>query len=251
VPLLEVEGVEVRSVTTGTDAQLALSREDFQCVVLGLGLGESEGEGPAPLEPLLRQASGSPLIVHATRPLSEAESAQLAAARRRQAIEVTHSAEQLLRHSCLALHRPEETLPSGQRRLLLEATQRRAALAGMRVLIIDDDVRNIFAMTSALERHGALVSYADNGQQGLELLNAGPPPQAVLVDIMMPELDGYEIMRRIREQPRHGQLPLIAVTAKAMPADREKCIRAGATHYLAKPVDAGQLVSALRVATTE
>ena len=103
----------------------------------------------------------------------------------------------------------------------------------------------------ALERHGALVNYADNGQQGLELLNSGPPPQAVLVDIMMPELDGYEIMRRIREQPRHAQLPLIAVTAKAMPADREKCIRAGATHYLAKPVDAGQLVSALRVATTE
>jgi CheY-like chemotaxis protein len=121
----------------------------------------------------------------------------------------------------------------------------------MRVLIIDDDVRNIFAMTSALERHGALVSYADNGQQGLELLNAGPPPQAVLVDIMMPELDGYEIMRRIRQQPRHARLPLIAVTAKAMPADREKCLRAGATHYLAKPVDAAQLVSALRVATTE
>jgi signal transduction histidine kinase/HAMP domain-containing protein/CheY-like chemotaxis protein len=245
VPLLGGEGVEVRSVTTGTDAQLALSREDFQCVVLSLG------EGPFALEPLLRQAPGMPLLVHALRPLSEAESAQIAAARRRQPIEVTHSAEQLLRHSCLALHRPEETLPSGQRRLLLEATQRRAALAGMRVLIIDDDVRNIFAMTSALERHGALVSYADNGQQGLELLNAGPPPQAVLVDIMMPELDGYEIMRRIREQPRHAQLPLIAVTAKAMPADREKCLRAGATHYLAKPVDAGQLVSALRVATTE
>jgi len=245
VPLLGGEGVDVRSVTTGTDAQLALSREDFQCVVLGLG------EGPALLEPLLRQAASVPLLVHALRPLSEAESAQISAARLRQPIEVTHSAEQLIRHSCLALHRPEETLPSGQRRLLLEATQRRAALAGMRVLIIDDDVRNIFAMTSALERHGALVNYADNGQQGLELLNSGPPPQAVLVDIMMPELDGYEIMRRIREQPRHAQLPLIAVTAKAMPADREKCIRAGATHYLAKPVDAGQLVSALRVATTE
>jgi CheY-like chemotaxis protein len=148
------------------------------------------------------------------------------------------------------LHRPAEALTSAQRRLLLEAMQRRAALAGLRVLIIDDDVRNIFAMTSALERHGALVTYADNGHQGLELLNAGPPVHAVLVDIMMPELDGYEVMRRIREQPRHRALPLIAVTAKAMPADREKCIHAGATHYLAKPIDADQLVSALRVAIT-
>ncbi|HEU4582703.1 MAG TPA: HAMP domain-containing protein [Polyangiaceae bacterium] len=245
MPLLAGEGGEVRSVPSGAGALAALPREGFQCVVLALG------DGPAQLEPLLPQVSGLPLIVHAARPVAEAESAQIAAARRRQPIEVTHSAEQLIRHGCLALHRPEETLPSGQRRLLLEATRRRAALAGMRVLIIDDDVRNIFAMTSALERHGALVSYADNGQQGLELLNAGPPPQAVLVDIMMPELDGYEIMRRIRQQPRHARLPLIAVTAKAMPSDREKCLRAGATHYLAKPVDAGQLVSALRVATTE
>ncbi|HKO89945.1 MAG TPA: response regulator, partial [Polyangiaceae bacterium] len=156
-----------------------------------------------------------------------------------------------LRETCLSLHRPEAALSSAQRRMLLDAAQRRMALSGIRALIIDDDVRNIFAMTSALERHGAQVSYADNGRDGLELLEKGPAVQAVLVDIMMPELDGYEVMRKIREQPRHGALPIIAVTAKAMPDDREKCIRAGATHYLAKPVDADQLVSTLRVATAE
>ncbi|MEO8182809.1 MAG: response regulator, partial [Deltaproteobacteria bacterium] len=243
--LLSGEGVEVRPVFSAADARVALAAEALQCLVLSLG------DGPELLDALAAAALDLPIIVHAPRPLSEEEKRQITSARSRQQIEVTHSSDQLLRQTCLILHRPEETLTSSQRRLLHEATQRRAALAGLRVLIIDDDVRNIFAMTSALERHGALVSYADNGKQGLELLNSGAAVQAVLVDIMMPELDGYEVMRRIREQPRHQTLPVIAVTAKAMPADREKCIRAGATHYLAKPVDAGQLVSALRVATTE
>jgi signal transduction histidine kinase/DNA-binding response OmpR family regulator/HAMP domain-containing protein len=245
VALLSGEGVEVRPAFSPADARQALASEDFQCLVLSLGAGSEW------LDSLAAQAPDLPILVHAARPLSEAEAQRLSGALARQQIQVSHSTDQLLRQACLLLHRPEDTLTSAQRRVLLEATQRRAALGGLRVLIIDDDVRNIFAMTSALERHGALVSYADNGQQGLELLNSGPPVQAVLVDIMMPELDGYEVMRRIREQPRHGALPLIAVTAKAMPADREKCIRAGATHYLAKPVDASQLVSALRVATTD
>ena len=244
VALLRGEGVEIRPVFSAADASLALSAEDFQCLLLSLGDGSE-------LLDLAARAPDLPILVHVPRPLRDAEAQRVAEARVRQQIEVTHSSDQLLRQSCLLLHRPEDTLTSAQRRLLLEATQRRAALSGVQVLIIDDDVRNIFAMTSALERHGALVSYADNGRQGLELLSSGPPVQAVLVDIMMPELDGYEVMRRIREQPRHRALPLIAVTAKAMPADREKCIRAGATHYLAKPVDAGQLVSALRVATTD
>jgi CheY-like chemotaxis protein len=244
VSLESGEGVDLRALSSGADAALAIAAEPYQCVVLSLGLDDRL------LEVLRSPALTAPVIVHTSRALSEAESRAIAAQLPRLRIEVTQTSEQLLRESCLLLHRPADALTSNQRRLLLEAMQRRAALAGLRVLIIDDDVRNIFAMTSALERHGALVTYADNGHQGLELLNAGPPIQAVLVDIMMPELDGYEVMRRIREQPRHEALPLIAVTAKAMAADREKCIHAGATHYLAKPVDADQLVSALRVATT-
>jgi CheY-like chemotaxis protein len=202
------------------------------------------------LELLDAPALVAPVVVHAPRVASEEETRLISRQHSRLRLALSQTSEQLLRETCLFLHRPAEALSSAQQRLLLEAMQRRAALTGLRVLIIDDDVRNIFAMTSALERHGALVTYADNGHQGLELLSAGPPVQAVLVDIMMPELDGYEVMRRIREQPRHRALPLIAVTAKAMAADREKCLHAGATHYLAKPVDADQLVSALRVAIT-
>jgi CheY-like chemotaxis protein len=128
---------------------------------------------------------------------------------------------------------------------LLGTSAQRAELAGVKVLVIDDDVRNIFAMASALERHGAAVTYADSGKEGLDKLATMPEIQAVLVDIMMPDMDGYEVMSRAREA--RVDLPLIAVTAKAMPADREKCLRAGASHYLAKPVSIPELVSALKV----
>ncbi|MET0412109.1 MAG: response regulator, partial [Polyangiaceae bacterium] len=133
----------------------------------------------------------------------------------------------------LAAHAEPGSLNGGQRSLLGTSAQR-SELAGIHVLVIDDDVRNIFAMASALERHGASVAYADSGAEGLAKLAAAPEIQAVLVDIMMPDMDGYEVMQQIRQG--RADLPLIAVTAKAMPADREKCVRAGASHYLAKPV---------------
>jgi len=248
VSLLGGEGVDIRAVSSAEEAGLALGAERFQCIVASLG---TEGEDLGWLERVPSHAPDVPVIAHAARPLSNEEHVRLGRLAGGLLLRTTQTAEQLLRESCLSLHRPEATLTSVQRRMLLDAAQRRAALAGVRTLIIDDDVRNIFAMTSALERHGAEVSYADNGRDGLELLDKGPAVHAVVVDIMMPELDGYEVMRRIREQPRHAALPMIAVTAKAMPDDREKCIRAGATHYLAKPVDADQLVSTVRVATAE
>jgi len=248
VSLLGGEGVDIRAVSSAEAARLALGAERFACIVASLG---TEGEDLGWLEHVPSHAPDVPVIAHAARPLSNEEHVRLGRLAGSLLLRTTQTSEQLLRESCLSLHRPEATLNSVQRRMLLDAAQRRAALAGVRTLIIDDDVRNIFAMTSALERHGAEVSYADNGRDGLELLDKGPAVHAVVVDIMMPELDGYEVMRRIREQPRHAALPMIAVTAKAMPDDREKCIRAGATHYLAKPVDADQLVSTVRVATAE
>jgi CheY-like chemotaxis protein len=113
--------------------------------------------------------------------------------------------------------------------------------------VIDDDVRNIFAVTSALERHHAQVVYAENGKDGLAVLEENPDVDVVLTDVMMPEMDGYEVMQRIRSQERFRSLPIIAITAKAMRADREKCIQAGASDYIAKPVDMDQLLSLLRV----
>jgi CheY-like chemotaxis protein len=120
-------------------------------------------------------------------------------------------------------------------------------LAGKKVVLVDDDIRNIFALTSVLERHGMEVLSVENGKDALELLQKAPHVDVVLMDIMLPEMDGYETTRRIREVPRFRKLPIIALTAKAMKGDREKCIEAGASDYIAKPVDPDQLLSLLRV----
>jgi CheY-like chemotaxis protein len=119
--------------------------------------------------------------------------------------------------------------------------------SGKQVLVIDDDVRNIFAITSVLERHKMHVIYAENGRRGLELLRENPDTHVVLLDVMMPEMDGYETMREIRKDPRFAALPIIALTAKAMKGDREKCLEAGASDYITKPVEPDQLLSLLRV----
>src|SRR5207248_2340783 len=121
------------------------------------------------------------------------------------------------------------------------------ALVGKRVLIVDDDIRNIFALTSALERHGMEVTFAETGQEGIDLLASRSDIDVVLMDIMLPEMDGYETMRRIRALPGHAERPLVALTAKAMSGDREKCLEAGASDYISKPVDVSQLLSLLRV----
>jgi hypothetical protein len=125
--------------------------------------------------------------------------------------------------------------------------QNDSVLADKKVLIVDDDVRNIFALTSMLERHQMAVLYAENGRDGLETLQRNPDVDVVLMDVMMPEMDGYETMRAIREQSQFAYLPIIALTAKAMKGDREKCIEAGASDYITKPVDTEQLLSLLRV----
>ena len=122
-----------------------------------------------------------------------------------------------------------------------------AGLAGKTALVVDDDVRNIFALTSLLEHHEMKVIYSENGKDGIELLNRNPSVDVVLMDIMMPEMDGYETTRQIRENPKFKALPIIALTAKAMKGDREKCLEAGASEYLAKPVNTEQLLSALRM----
>jgi len=120
-------------------------------------------------------------------------------------------------------------------------------LAGRKVMLIDDDIRNIFSLTSALEEHGVELQHAESGSAGLELMSHIDDLDAVLVDIMMPGMDGYETIRRIRDMPKYASLPVVAVTAKAMKGDRQKCLEAGATDYVAKPVDVDQLVSVLRV----
>jgi CheY-like chemotaxis protein len=131
--------------------------------------------------------------------------------------------------------------------MLEEQSKTDPALANRKILIIDDDVRNIFSLTSLLERHHMQVLYAENGRDGLDILKKNPEIDAVIVDVMMPEMDGYETMQEIRKMKKFKTLPVIALTAKAMKGDREKCIEAGASDYVAKPADVDRLISLLRV----
>jgi len=157
------------------------------------------------------------------------------------------SPERLLAETSLFLHRGETSLPQSRREMLELGLRHDPALRGRKALIVDDDARNVFALITVLEAYGIEVLYAENGRTGIETLNQNPGVDVVLMDIMMPEMDGYETMRAIRRIERFKDLPIIALTAKAMKADRNKCIEAGASDYIAKPLDVDQLLSMLRV----
>jgi CheY-like chemotaxis protein len=157
------------------------------------------------------------------------------------------SPERLVEETALFLHRIEAKLPAASQHILRRLTEVDPDLRGKKVLLCDDDARNLFAITAILEQHDMRIVYAENGQQALDKLQREPDVEIVLMDIMMPEMDGYEATRRIRADPKHQKLPVIALTAKAMQGDREKCIQAGASDYITKPVDADQLISLLRV----
>ncbi|HYP07231.1 MAG TPA: response regulator, partial [Bryobacteraceae bacterium] len=163
------------------------------------------------------------------------------------AIRYAPTLDRLLDESVVLLHRSEEDLSAEQQRILREVRNTDPVLAGKKVLVVDDDVRNIFALTSVLQHHKLEVVHANNGRDGIDLLENSPGVDAVLMDIMMPEMDGYETIRAIRQRPRFANLPVIALTAKAMKGDRDKCLQAGASDYVAKPVDLEQLFSVLRV----
>jgi CheY-like chemotaxis protein len=157
------------------------------------------------------------------------------------------SPERLLNETLLLFHRKEADLSETQRQTLQALRQSDMLLANRTVLVVDDDLRNIFALTSLLEEHNLRVIHAENGRAGIELLQSHPQVDLVLMDIMMPEMDGYQTMQAIRQMPAFQSLPIIALTARAMKGDREKCIQAGASDYVAKPVDLDQLFSVLRV----
>jgi hypothetical protein len=233
-----------------------MREERFHCVVLDLGLPDMGGLelleqlGDASVRrfvpddvPLVRRF---PVIVYTGRELSGREQGELRRLAETVIIKDARSPERLLDEVSLHLHRRHDDMPDAQKAILERFHQSVPLLADKTVLVVDDDVRNIFAITSALERFQTRVIYADNGAEGLALLEHHDV-DAVLMDIMMPEMDGYEVIRRIRAVERWKSLPIVAVTAKAMGSDREKCILAGATDYIAKPVDIAHLLSILRL----
>jgi CheY-like chemotaxis protein len=162
-------------------------------------------------------------------------------------VKEVQSPERLLDETALFLHRVVAKLPENRRKMLEKLYAACDSLTGKKVLVVDDDVRNIFALTAALERNKLEVFSAENGKSAIELLKKNPEISIVLMDIMMPEMDGFETMRQIRKIKKFESLPMIALTAKAMKGDREKCIEAGASDYVSKPVDVDQLLSLMRV----
>ncbi len=188
-----------------------------------------------------------PLIAFVADGMTKADRARLDAVAKSAVITIADSPERLVDRAALFLHRAEATLPIQTRELLGHLRTGDAPLQGRKVLVIDDDIRNVFALTSTLEQRGMKVVFAENGREGIERLHQHPNTDVVLLDIMMPEMDGYQTARAIRSMPRFEHLPIISLTAKAMKGDREKAIAAGASDYITKPVDVDQLLSMMRV----
>jgi HAMP domain-containing protein/signal transduction histidine kinase/DNA-binding response OmpR family regulator len=245
--LLEHDDIDIATVATGEEALAVLREQPVDCVVLDLRLPDISG-----FEVLERirddVALGDvPVVVFTGKELSPEEDARLHTLARSVVVKGVESPERLLDETALFLHRVVADLPVEKQQLLERLHRSDDALVGRKVLVVDDDVRNIFALSSVLERRGMSVLTAGTGREAIAILEATPDLTIVLMDIMMPEMDGYETMQVIRQNPAFRRLPIIALTAKAMKGDREKCLEAGASDYLAKPVNTEQLLSALRM----
>ncbi|MFL5614638.1 MAG: HAMP domain-containing protein [Gemmatimonadaceae bacterium] len=248
IDLIAHEDVEITAVATAEEALHELSQTRYDCMVLDLGLKGGQ-DGFQLLEtvkgdPAMRDL---PIIIYTGKELSQDEETRLRRFADTIIIKDVKSPERLLDETALFLHRVEAKLPEQKRRMLERLHNADAVFAGKHVLIVDDDVRNIFSLTSVLEDHGMRVSFAENGKYAIDLLKSTPGVDLVLMDVMMPEMDGYETTRAIRQISELRNLPIIALTAKAMKGDREKCIAAGASDYITKPVDTEQLLSLMRV----
>jgi CheY-like chemotaxis protein len=247
VELIGDGDVQTTAVATGEEALAELRNQRFDCMALDLKLPDISGFEL--IEMIQREMSlpDMPIIVYNGKGLSEEEEARLRTVAGAMVVKEVNSPERLLAETSLFLHRVETSLPEPKREMLEQSLRRDPALEGRKALIVDDDARNVFALTTALEAYGIDVLQAENGREGIEMLNQNPDVDVVLMDIMMPEMDGYETMQAVRRIERFKNLPIIALTAKAMKADRNKCIEAGASDYIAKPLDMDQLVSMLRV----
>jgi CheY-like chemotaxis protein len=244
--LLGSQDIDLEVVATGAEALRAVQEQAFDCMVLDLRLPDMSGFEV--LEQLRGETGSSdlPVVVFTGRELSLEEDMRLHDLARSVVVKDVESPERLLDETSLFLHRAIADLPPEKQKMLDRLHHSDDALVGKKVIVVDDDVRNIFALSSVLERRGMTVLTASTGREAIALLESIPDVAIVLMDIMMPEMDGYETMQVIRRNPSFRRLPIIALTAKAMKGDREKCLEAGASEYLAKPVNTEQLLSALR-----
>jgi HAMP domain-containing protein/CheY-like chemotaxis protein/signal transduction histidine kinase len=245
--LLDHEDIEIINAATGNEALMALAEQSCDCVVLDLRLPDMSG-----FEVLERMRANAaladvPVVVFTGRELSAEEDAQLHTMARSIVVKGVESPERLLNETALFLHRVITDLPTEKQQMLERLNSSDEDLLEQTVLLVDDDPRNIFALSSALERRGMNVLTATTGAEAITLIEETPQLAIVLMDIMMPEMDGYQTIEKIRQNRAYRRLPIIALTAKAMKGDREKCLQAGASDYLAKPVNTEQLLAALRM----
>ncbi len=245
--LIEDKDVNVKTTDSGLEALEWLQKESFDCMILDLGLKDISGYDLLKKLGKNDDSRHMPIIIYTGKELTRDEENMLQQYSDRIIIKGIRSPERLLAETTLFLHRVESDLPEEKRKMLKKAQQQEDVIHDKKILIVDDDMRNVFALTSLLEERGAQVEVGRTGKEGLEKLEKVPDIDLVLMDIMMPEMNGYEAMETIRKNPKFKNLPIIALTAKAMQGDRDKCIKAGANDYLTKPIDTDKLISLLRV----
>ena len=247
VELIGNGDVRVTGVSTGQEAYDLLISGNFDCMILDLGLPDMPGVE------LLKKIRNNeslihlPIVIYTGKDLTKEEEITIDKYAEKIIIKGVKSPERLLDETTLFLHRVEADLPEEKQSMLRMIHDKESILRGKRILLVDDDMRNVYALTNILEEKGVRILVGKNGKEGLAQLRKDPDIALILMDIMMPEMDGYETMSEIRKQERFKKIPIIALTAKAMKGDRAKCIEAGASDYLAKPVDADKLLSMLRV----
>ncbi len=247
VELLHHDDIEIATAASGAEAMEKLLDQPIDCCVLDLRLPDMNGFdllNKIQAEPTLRDI---PIVVFTGKDLSRDEDQQLRTVAKSVLVKDVQSPERLFDETALFLHRVIAELPEAKRKMLDHLHASNEVLRGRKVLVVDDDARNIFALTTMLENQEMNVVSAMNGRQAIEMIQRQPDIGVVLMDIMMPEMDGYQTMKEIRKDPRFGALPILALTAKAMKGDRDKCLAAGASDYIAKPVNTTELLSLLRV----
>jgi CheY-like chemotaxis protein len=245
--LLQGDNVQVVAVDYASNAADLTQRMDLDLAVFVLRPGDEQEFEAARLFRSDSRAERIPALLYMPEPLSAAEESDVKAFVQATFTKEVRSTERLFDETALFLHRRIRDLPAAQQEIIGQLHEPERSLAGKKVLLVDDDIRNIFAMTSLLERHNMQVISAETGAQALSMLSENPDVDIVLMDIMMPTMDGYDTIRAARQISEFHFLPIIALTAKAMKGDRDRCIEAGASDYISKPVDPDHLLSTLRL----
>ncbi|MBF0231626.1 MAG: response regulator [Desulfamplus sp.] len=245
--LMSTDDIKVTAVGTGEEAISLLKERDFDCMILDLGLPDISGFELMDRIRKDSQIEMLPVIIFTGRDLTPEETHKLEQYSASIVLKNAVSMERLIDETALFLHRVEREMPENQKKMIKKVRDQQTYLKDKKVLVVDDDMRNAFALNKFLKSKGMDVSIANNGEKALKFLQDGVIPDVILMDIMMPVMDGYETMRQIRSKPEFQKLPIIALTAKAMSSDRDECIRCGASDYLSKPLDTAKLLTLLRV----